>query len=371
MIFPKKATLKGWLKESIVVIWFMVYNNVMKTKEVEKYFFFGLLLATLIFTFLIFRPFWIILILGISFSIVIYPIYNKLRGIMPNWLSSLLTVILFAIIVCGPLLGIGFIIFNESQSLYSIVVGNGNIGSFLDSLGSTINRVLPAGVEFDMQAKIAESVSYISGNIANIFSSTLSAFFSFILMLLMMFYFLKDGKKWRKAIIVLSPLGDKDDEEIISSFTHSVNAVVKGFLFIAIIQGILMSIGLLIFGVPNAALWGVVASICSLLPTIGTSLVSVPAILFLASTGQAPHALGLLIWSMVVVGMVDNVLSPFIVGSKINIPPMLILFSILGGISFLGPVGILVGPLTVSLLYALISIYRNEFKQNQSEHTAI
>jgi len=98
------------------------------------------------------------------------------------------------------------------------------------------------------------------------------------------------------------------------------------------------------------------------LPTIGTSLVSIPAIIFLVSTGAPTQALGLLIWSVVAVGMIDNLLSPLIVGSKINIPPLLILFSILGGISFLGPVGILVGPLTVSLLYALISIYRNEFK---------
>jgi predicted PurR-regulated permease PerM len=340
----------------------MVYNNKMQTKIAERYFFFGLLLATLLFTFLIFRPFWIILILGISFSIVLYPVYKKFGKIMPNWLASILTVILFSIVLCGPLLGIGVIIFNESQDLYSIVVGNGNIGSFLDSLGNTINRLLPAGINFDMQSKISGFISYTSSNIANIFTSALSAFFSFILMLLMMFYFLKDGEKWKKAIIILSPLGDNDDEKIISSLTHSVNAVIKGFLFIAIIQGILMGTGLLIFGVPKAALWGVVASVASLLPTIGTSLVSIPAIIFLISTGAPTQALGLLIWSVVAVGMIDNLLSPLIVGSKINIPPLLILFSILGGISFLGPVGILVGPLTVSLLYALISIYRNEFK---------
>ena len=343
---------------------FMVYNNVMQTKIVEKYFFFGLLLATLLFTFLIFRPFWIILVLGISFSIVFYPIFQTFKKKMPNWLASILTVIFFTIVLCGPLLGIGVIIFNESQSLYDIVVDNGNIGSFLDSLGNTINRLLPAGINFDLQAKISEFISYTSGNIANIFSSALSAFLSFLLMLLMMFYFFKDGEKWKKAIIMLSPLGDNDDEKIITNLTHSVNAVIRGFLLIAVIQGILMGLGLFIFGVPNAALWGVIASIASLLPTIGTSLVSVPAIIFLISTGEPAQATGLLIWSLVAVGMIDNLLSPFIVGSKINIPPLLILFSILGGIALLGPVGILVGPLTISLLYALISIYRNELKQN-------
>lgn len=336
----------------------------MQTKTVEKYFFFGLLLATFLFTFFIFRPFWVVLILGISFSIVLYPLYEWFKKWTPAWVSALFTIIFFIIVVCGPLLGIGAIIFNQSQDLYKVVVGDGNVIPFLDSLGNTINKLLPDGINFDMQAKTSEFITYTSNNIANIFSTTLSAFFSFILMLLIMFYFLKDGAKWKKAIIVLSPLGDKDDEKIMTRLSHSVNVVIKGTLLIAIIQGIVMSFGLFIFGVPNAALWGVVASVFSLLPTIGTAIVSVPAIIFLFSTGANALAIGLAIWSAVAVGTIDNFLSPLIVGGKINIPPLLILFAVLGGISLLGPVGILVGPLTISLLYTLISIYRNEFKQN-------
>lgn len=125
-----------------------------------------------------------------------------------------------------------------------------------------------------------------------------------------------------------------------------------------------MGLGLWAFGVPNPALWGTVAMFTSLLPTIGTAFVSIPAIIFLFFTGDLMNAVGLTIWSAIIVGTVDNFLAPFIVGKTINIPALLILFSVLGGISFLGPAGILVGPLTVSLLYTLISIYRNEFKQN-------
>lgn len=125
-----------------------------------------------------------------------------------------------------------------------------------------------------------------------------------------------------------------------------------------------MGIGLFIFNVPNAALWGVIASIASLVPTIGTALISVPAIVFLLATGESTNAIGLAIWAGVAVGMVDNFLSPIVVGKKIDIPPFFILFSVLGGIALLGPIGILVGPLTVSLLYTLISIYRDEFTQH-------
>ncbi|HBB49397.1 TPA: hypothetical protein DEQ22_00655 [Candidatus Nomurabacteria bacterium] len=336
----------------------------MQTKIIEKYFFFGLLLATLIFTFLIFRPFWVVLILGISFSIVFYPFYEWLNGRhLPPWLSSLLTVLIFVVILCGPLLGIGVLIFNQSQDLYRIVVNNGSAGPFMNSISDTINNFLPEGVTFNAGEKASDFISFVSKNIANIFSSTISAFFSFLLMFLIMFYFLKDGAKWQRAVIVLSPLSDQDDEKIIGRLRQAVNSVIKGSLFIALVQGVMMGIGLWLFGIPNSALWGIVAAVTSLLPTIGTAVVSVPAIVFLFISGNISSAIGLAIWAALMVGMVDNLLYPFIVGEKINIPPLLILFAVLGGLSLLGPVGILVGPLSVSLLYTLISIYRNEFKQ--------
>lgn len=343
----------------------------MQTKIIERYFFFGLLLATLLFTFLIFRPFWIVLVLGISFSIVLYPIYEWLNyRKLPGWLSSLLTVFLFTLVLCGPLLGIGAIVFNQSENAYYLVLSGGSAGPFMDSINNTVNKILPGDVVFDINKKATDFIYYISNNIANIFRTTISAFFSFILMLLIIFYFLKDGAKWKENIIIFSPLGDKDDKKIITRLAQAVNAVIKGYLLIALVQGILMGLGLWIFNIPNPALWGVVAAVMSLIPTFGTALVSVPAIIFLFVTENTVSAIGLLVWAVVVVGMVDNFLSPLIVGKKINIPSLLILFSVLGGISLLGPVGILVGPLTVSLLYTLISIYRNEFKQN-AQNTSV
>ena len=337
----------------------------MQTKIIKKYFFFGLLFATFVFTFFIFRPFWVVLVLGISFSIVLYPVYEWLNGRkLPSWLSALLTVFLFTIVLWGPILGIGVMVFNQSQNVYYLIVNDGNAEPFLNLIESKVNNILPEAISFDINQKITDLISYISKNIANIFSAMLSASFSFLLILLIIFYFLKDGTRWRKAVVMLSPLGDKEDEKIISRLIFSVNAVIRGYFFIAVLQGILMGIGLWLFNVPNPALWGVVAAVSSLLPTIGTSLVSIPAIIFLFATGNIASAIGLLIWAIVIVGMIDNFLSPLVIGGKTNIPPLLILFSVLGGISLLGPVGILIGPLTVSLLYTLISIYRNELKQN-------
>ena len=342
----------------------------MQTKIIERYFFFGLLFATLVFTFFIFRPFWIVLVLGISFSIVLYPVYEWLVSKrLPAALSSALAVILFTLIVCGPILGIGVLVFNQSDEVYKFVVDGNHAKPLLDKLDSSINAYLPEGVTIDVHQRVSDFISYVSKNIANIFSTTISAFFSFVLMLLIMFYFLKDGARWRQAIIVLSPLADSDDEKIINRLKQAVHGVIAGNLLIAIVQGILMGIGLGIFNVPNGALWGVVAAVMSLLPTFGTAFVSVPAIIYLVTIGNTASAVGLLIWAFVVVGLVDNFLNPVVIGGKTNVPPLLVLFSVLGGISVLGPVGVLVGPLSVSLLYTLISIYRNEYKQISSTFT--
>jgi len=299
-----------------------------------------------------------------AFSVILYPVYEWLqKRKLPNSLSAVLTLVFFIIVLCGPLLGIGAILFNQSQNVFHLVTDGSNASAFADSINIAVNKILPENMSFDVNNKISDFLSFLSGNIAQIFSTTVSALFSFLLTLLVMFYFLRDGSRWRKGLIILSPLADKDDEKIINKLKNSVNAVIKGYLLIGLLQGILMGFGLWIFNIPNPGLWGVVAAIASLLPTIGTALVSVPSIIFLFVTGQTTSAIGLLVWAVILVGMIDNFLSPIIVSGKTNIPPLLILFAVLGGVSLLGPIGILVGPLTISLLYSLISLYRNEFRE--------
>ncbi len=337
----------------------------MQTKILEKYFFFSLLFGTLIFSLFIFSPFWVVLVLGISFSVVLYPVYEWLCRLMPNWVASLLTVFFFIIVIGLPLFGIGALVFEESKGAYQMITSNLNASSFFNSINTSINNFLPQGVEFDMYEKISSLTTTISNNIARVFTSTVSAIFSLFLTLLSMFYFLKDGDRWRKALIVLSPLSDIDDEKIIHKLKNAINGIMLGYLFVALLQGILMGAGLAVFGVPNPALWGLVAMFAAFVPTLGTAIVSIPIIIYLIATGDTLSAILFAVWSGIVVGMVDNFLSPVIVGRKINIPPLLMLFSVLGGIALLGPIGILIGPLSVSLLYVLLSLYRNEFREQK------
>jgi predicted PurR-regulated permease PerM len=272
-------------------------------------------------------------------------------------------------VLCGPLFGLGVLVFKQSQNIYQVIVQHGgNAGSFISSINHSINSVLPPEVSFDLSAKVSNLIYSISNNIAKIFSTTLSAIFSFILLLLIIFYTLKDGREFKEELIKLSPLSEEDNKKILGGLRRAINAVIRGYLVIALAQGLLMGIGLWIFGVPNAALWAVVTAFTSMIPTIGTSLVSIPSIVFLYATGHTTSAIGLLVWALLLVGTIDNLLSPFVVGSGANLPPFMILFAVLGGVVLLGPIGLLIGPLAVSLLYTLISIYKNEYQGNTNQN---
>jgi predicted PurR-regulated permease PerM len=125
-----------------------------------------------------------------------------------------------------------------------------------------------------------------------------------------------------------------------------------------VIQGVLTTIGFYLFGIQHAVLWGSIAAVAALVPGFGTSIVVVPGIIFLFLSGSTNPAIGLTIWSVVIIGLVDNFLMPTFVGKKFQAHPMLILFGVLGGIFLFGPIGVFMGPLVIALLLALIDIYK-------------
>jgi predicted PurR-regulated permease PerM len=254
----------------------------------------------------------------------------------------------------------GATIFNQAQNAYQFIASNGDTSLFIQKIDTSINNLMPNGFTFDTHEKVVNLTSFLSNNIGNFFTSTFNTILMTLLTIFTMFYLLKNGDEWRDGLIKILPLSEKNIKEILFSLKNSINRILKGSFFIAIVQGILSWIGLWIFGVPNPALWGVVAGMASFIPTLGTSIVFIPAILFLLFTGMQIQALGLLLWAMILVGMIDNILSPYIISKNTEVPSIFILFSILGGISLMGPIGILMGPLILSLLYSLIAIYRKE-----------
>ena len=138
---------------------------------------------------------------------------------------------------------------------------------------------------------------------------------------------------------------------------RAIGSVVKGNFTIAFIQGFLTTIGFTIFAVPNAILWGTAAAIASLIPSVGTSLVFAPAVILLFINGEVFSSVGLLLWGALAVGLIDNFLGPKFIGRGMKLHPLLILFSVFGGLALFGLIGFILGPIILSLLFALLHIY--------------
>ncbi len=333
----------------------------MHDNSMKKYVFFALFVVAAVLAISMLWPFLTVIVFSLALSAVFYPSYrwlNKHVARGRSWLAALLTVIFFVLILCIPLFFIGSIIFSQSQNLAQWLTQSGGLDTLTGSVNHFLSRFIPSGV--DISGNVAGIVGRISSSLGTIFSTTISGVFSLLLVILSMFYLLKDGKQWKEILIGISPLSDSASHAIIGKMTAAANGIIRGYLLIGLIQGVLMGVGMYLFGVPHAALWGTLAGIASLVPTIGTALVSVPVILFLIAGGESGAAIGFGVWAAVLVGSIDNILNPLIVGRTIAIHPLLVLFSVLGGIALMGPVGILIGPLVIAFLYALVAVYKTE-----------
>lgn len=340
----------------------------------ELYFLLLFLSGIFVLTFFIFRPFLFALVLAMVFAAVFEPIHARIlaftRG--KKALTALLTSVCVLVAVVAPVTFLGIQIFQESTGLYSHLVQNNaatGISGLVENAVESLNKFLPAQIQvsIDVNQYLKTGVSWLLQQIGPLFANVAQAAIGVFVFLIALYYLFKDGHQLRAALVNLSPLQDTHDEAILNKLGLAVNSVIKGSLIVAIVQGLMTTIGLLIFGVPNAALLGSVAAIAALIPGVGTSLVLIPAILYLFFTGATLPAIGLLLWGMTAVGLIDNFLGPVLVGRGTMLHPFLILLSILGGIAFFGPIGFLIGPLVLSLLFALIEIYFTILKEQGTE----
>lgn len=324
-------------------------------KQVQFYFFLLILLFVIGVVVWMIAPFLQAIILAGAFAVIFRPLYHwqldQIHGY--NNLAAILTTFIAISAVLIPIVLIGGLVFSDAIGMIRSLQDTSNTNDLLLRL---MQEYVPT-----LADSLIVYVRQVSTAIATQFGSFLSGFIqasiSSILGLMAFFYFLKDGDKLIERIVELSPLDDKYDYKILNRLESAVTSVVQGAVIIALVQGVLAAIGLAIFGVPSPTLWGSVASVTAMIPTVGTSLVMGPAVIYLLIIDESVRALGLAIWAFVVVGLVDNILSPYLIGKGARLHPFLILVSVLGGIQFFGPIGFLLGPLLVSLLVALFDLY--------------
>jgi predicted PurR-regulated permease PerM len=190
---------------------------------------------------------------------------------------------------------------------------------------------------------------------------------NFLIALITLFFLLRDGKEFFNRLQRLLPMDREHQQRLFKNIVDAVLAVVHGSLVVGMVQGLLAGFAYYFLGVPFAVLWGVVTAFVALLPVGGSTLVSIPATIYLFLQGETLRAIVLLVWSLGIVGTVDNVLKPLIIGNRLGLPVLFLFFGILGGLALFGALGIVLGPVIFALLRALLDLYSEEYRQPEEE----
>lgn len=335
----------------------------MKRQTFELSFYYILSAVVAVLLFFIFEPFIGSIFLAIVFASVFYPVHTRIEKYLGGRKSIAATVslIILVLLILAPLAVIISLLLGEVAGLYNSLAVNGasNLTGFVDIVNGLVQRAIPT---FDISTvQISSSVrsvlNWVLQNTSSIFSSVLSLSLNVFIFLIALFYFFKDGKEHIDLLVKVSPLPDTYDRTIIEKIANAFNSVVRGNLITAIIQGFLAGAGFALAGVGAPVLLGFITIIAALIPSFGTGLVMLPVVLFLVLKGSYVAALLLLVWAIAVVGLVDNLLRPVLMQKGLNIHPGIILLSVLGGIAFFGPIGLVAGPVLAATGFALLDIY--------------
>lgn len=337
-----------------------------KKKLIENVFFFAVLLATAYLVWQLFSPFFGSIVLAAIIVVICYPYHERvvMRRLSKNkTVGALISMLLVVAVIMLPLLLVSTFLLREAMSVYTLV-NTSSHSTFFDSLTtfeSTVQKVFP---EFSLEigSVVENAANFFATHLLAIFAGTASTFFFLIITLITLFYFFRDGREIVAYATRLSPLGDTDDSQILKRIAVAIRSVTSGTLLIALIQGVLTTIGLALFGFDRAILWGCVAAISALVPGVGTAVVFIPAVAYLIFTGSYLLAGGLAVWAIFAVGLIDNVLGPYLMSRGNVLHPFATLLSVLGGIAFFGPIGFVLGPVITSLFVVLTELYASYLK---------
>jgi predicted PurR-regulated permease PerM len=346
-------------------------------------FFFALLSLILYGAFLILTPFLTAITWAVILAILVYPLYalllQRLRG-RAN-LASIIVVVVITLIVIVPGVELARFLADEAVSLVQ------SVRSLLDEEGKQewlakpwVQQVLGWWnvvsfrlIDFKINWKellvqgAQSSSTFLVTQVKGIAQNVLSFTINFIVALFTLFFFLRDGADFLSRLQRLLPMDREHQERLLTNIVDAVTAVVHGSLVVAMVQGLLAGLAYWVLGVPFAALWGVATAFAALLPVGGSTMVTVPASIYLFLQGENVRGVILLVWALGVVGMVDNILKPLLIGNRLGVPVLFLFFGILGGVALFGAVGIILGPALFALLRALLDLYLQEYSSSEPE----
>ncbi|WP_082151648.1 AI-2E family transporter, partial [Caenimonas sp. SL110] len=228
-----------------------------------------------------------------------------------------------------------------------------------------------AAVQRKLVDALGRSSEVITSRVFTIGQNTLDFVVSFFVMLYVLFFLLRDGHRLAATAARALPLKPEHTVRLLDQFAVVVRATVKGNVVVALVQGALGWLAFWVLDIPGALLWGALMALLSLLPAVGAALVWGPVALYLLATGAVVPALGLIAWGVLVIGLIDNVLRPILVGKETRMPDYLVLIATLGGLSVFGLNGFVIGPVIAALFIAAWEIFTDARQAEKPRGTPV
>jgi predicted PurR-regulated permease PerM len=336
--------------------------------------FFGVItLLVLYFSYLIIKPYLLDIFMALVLFFTAKPLYTALTRLLRGHkaLASALTCLILLLVILIPLFSLMGIIASQALDFSSQVtkgIQSGQLWQWVttkvDALKlylTHLNLPLPPG-DIDLakivQTAVTKASAFIYTNAIGLIRGFTVFFFDLLLTLFIAFFMFLQGDDFIQAIKRLSPLDPAHNDEILRETETTIKATLWGTVIVACAQGTLGGVGFLIFGLPQPAFWGTVMIPAAVIPVVGSTIIWGPAAVYLLFTGHISSGVGLILWGGVVVSVIDNVLKPILMKGSGETPSIFILFSILGGLTYFGMIGFILGPLILSFLLSLLRIYQ-------------
>ena len=316
-------------------------------------------------------PFYGAVFWGAIFAMLFRPLFLRLQSAMPGrrTVAALATLSIILVVVILPLSMIVVSLVQEASTVYQrMQSGDINIGTYLQQ----IYRALPTwvlalldriglGSQGLILERLTSSVSrgsqFLATQAVSIGQNAFDFVVSFFVMLYIMFFLLRDGAMLARHIRDAIPLEERIKRDLLSKFVTVISATVRGNVAVAALQGALGGIALWVLDIHAPVLWGTLMAFLSLLPAVGAALVWAPVAVYLIATGAIAKGVGLLVFGVVVIGLVDNILRPLLVGKDTKMPDYVVLVSTLGGMAIFGLNGFVIGPLVAAMFIAAWAIF--------------
>ncbi len=308
---------------------------------------------------------------GVILAILFAPLHRKLLRRMPRRtnLAALSTLGLCLVIVILPMTAITISLIQEATVVYERVrSGQLNFGLYLQqviaalpawavNLLERLNLTSVAELQEKFSSVAVQASQFVAAQALSIGQNTLEFVVSFGIMLYLLFFLLRDGNRLALRIGQATPLDAAHKRQLVDKFTTVIRATVKGNIVVAASQGALGGLIFWILGIQGPVLWGVLMAFLSLLPAVGAGLIWLPVAIYFIATGGVWQGVILIAYGVFVIGLVDNVLRPILVGKDTKMPDYVVLISTLGGMALFGLTGFVIGPVIAALFIATWDLF--------------